>query len=143
MVVIRSPRTWTDQLGIVRRVPSRHQKRLRPSKIPLHRALRSFIFWRDFYKCVRCATPAIDLTLDQVYRGERPLTAVSSRRPGDLVSLVMDHRVSQRNGGTNHPDNLQTLCDDCNGLKATLEDRGARYGRRPLRTALHQPAVGL
>ena len=36
--------------------------------------------------------------------------------------LVIDHVVSRLNGGTHHPDNLQTLCDSCNSAKVGLVD---------------------
>lgn len=37
--------------------------------------------------------------------------------------LVIDHFVSQKNGGTNHPDNLQVLCFSCNSGKVNWFDR--------------------
>lgn len=34
--------------------------------------------------------------------------------------LIVDHVETQRDGGSNHPDNCQTLCLDCNQIKTTL-----------------------
>jgi len=34
--------------------------------------------------------------------------------------LIVDHIETQRDGGTDHPDNCQTLCLDCNQIKSTL-----------------------
>jgi hypothetical protein len=34
--------------------------------------------------------------------------------------LIVDHINTQRDGGTDHPDNCQTLCLDCNQIKSTL-----------------------
>lgn len=34
--------------------------------------------------------------------------------------LIVDHIHTQRDGGSDHPDNCQTLCLDCNQIKTTL-----------------------
>jgi hypothetical protein len=48
----------------------------------------------------------------------------------DAVKLHVDHKVPQRWGGTNDPDNLQALCSECNEGKkdyyATLEAQGPK-----------------
>jgi len=85
---------WIDQHGKQWKVPTiRGRLKMR---IPCHAALRAFIFWRDQYTCQHC---------------------------GSQNMLVPDHMISRRNGGTHHPDNLQTLCDSCNARKAGLVDR--------------------
>jgi len=37
----------------------------------------------------------------------------------DGAKLEVDHRVPVARGGSNHPSNLWTLCDKCNGGKGT------------------------
>ena len=54
------------------------------------KAVREAVFKRDNYCCVKC---------------------------GSTKNLEVDHKVSLANGGTNHIDNLQTLCRDCNRRK--------------------------
>jgi len=34
--------------------------------------------------------------------------------------LIVDHIHTQRDGGSDHPNNCQTLCLDCNQIKSTL-----------------------
>lgn len=44
--------------------------------------------------------------------------AMCGRTPlGDGVKLVVDHKLPREWGGTNDPENLQPLCEDCNGGK--------------------------
>lgn len=87
---------WTDHSGRRWRVPA-IRDRLRPHQIRGHAALKAFIICRDGGRCVRC---------------------------GSTSDLVADHRVSKRNGGSHHPDNLQCLCKPCNDRKSNWEDRG-------------------
>ena len=54
------------------------------------KAIREAVFKRDNYCCVKC---------------------------GSTENLEVDHKVSLANGGTNHIDNLQTHCQDCNRRK--------------------------
>ena len=54
------------------------------------KAIREAVFKRDNYRCVKC---------------------------GSTRNLEIDHKVSLANGGTNHIDNLQTHCQDCNRRK--------------------------
>ena len=54
------------------------------------KAVREAVFKRDNYRCVKC---------------------------GSTRNLEIDHKVSLANGGTNHIDNLQTHCRDCNRRK--------------------------
>ena len=107
--------TWTDHLGVTRPVPSPLQQRLRPSKVPLHAALRAFVFRRYGFVCLRCGEPANEPT--DGYDGKQPLGTASRG------CLVMDHiRNTRTQLGKNHPDNLQTLCDHCNAVKGSKMD---------------------
>lgn len=56
---------------------------------------RELIFERDDHRCVNCAVDDRDL-------------------------LTLDHIRPKSKGGSNQMDNLQTLCRDCNGLKADI-----------------------
>lgn len=102
-----SPLLWTDHAGRVWRVP-RSKGPLKFSKSVGYRALRSFVLKRDGHRCKRCGLRGVD-----------PL-----KWDGSKPFLVADHIVSNRNGGSNHPDNLQALCDPCNARKSNTEDRG-------------------
>ena len=88
--------TWTDHKGATWIVPQ-ILGRLK-YRIPAHAALRDFVLHRDGYRCQHCGCI-------------------------DLAQLVPDHRISRRNGGTHHPNNLQCLCQSCNARKANLVDR--------------------
>ncbi len=92
---------WTDHNGRVWKVPQ-ILGRLKHGKCPGHAALRAFVIHRDGGKCKRC---------------------------GSQADLVADHILSRANGGTHHPDNLQCLCQRCNSLKATKEDRLVKQAR--------------
>lgn len=94
-------KVWVDQHGEERKVPT-IVGRLK-FRIPLHAALRDFVFQRDGFRCGDC--------------GEN-----------DRDKLVMDHVVSRRNGGAHHPSNLRTLCARCNSRKSGLVD--AKAGRQ-------------
>jgi 5-methylcytosine-specific restriction endonuclease McrA len=61
---------------------------------PIDQNIRWSVFIRDEYQCQRC---------------------------GSRHDLHVDHIVPWSRGGTDHPENLQTLCRKCN-LK-----KGARY----------------
>ena len=54
------------------------------------KAVREAVLKRDNYRCVNC---------------------------GSTRNLEVDHDKPLANGGTNHIDNLQTLCQDCNRRK--------------------------
>lgn len=90
------PKYWIDHAGRRWRVPN-IKDRLRCHQIKGHAALKAHVFCRDGGKCRQC---------------------------GSCDDLVLDHVVSKRNGGTHHPDNLQTLCKPCNDAKSNYEDRG-------------------
>ncbi|MCU7372831.1 HNH endonuclease [Paucibacter sp. O1-1] len=83
---------WTDGDGTANRVLA--PRRLDYSQPgPAH--LRRFVMKRDGERCVIC---------------------------GSGADLVIDHEVSLKNGGTNHPANLRVLCGTCNCRKAGLFD---------------------
>ncbi len=105
--------TWTDHNGKVWRTPT-ILGRLK-FRIPCHAALRAFVFWRDGYACVQCHAKVE--SVPNSYDGRNTLGV-----PGEKIYLVMDHKVSRRNGGEHHPDNLQTMCGSCNAAKAGLVD---------------------
>jgi 5-methylcytosine-specific restriction protein A len=65
--------------------------------------LRKHILERDHYLCQVCGRP--------------------TGRSGNV-----DHIVAKSKGGTDDPDNLQTLCHGCHSSKTAREDGG--YGRR-------------
>jgi len=94
-----SPQFWTDHHGKSWKVPT-IKGRLKAGRIPCHAALRAFVFHRDGHKCRQC---------------------------GATSKLVPDHIQSRKNGGSHHPDNLQTLCESCNARKVGLVD--AKWGR--------------
>lgn len=106
------PTTWTDHLGRQRKVPT-VLGRLK-FRIPLHAALRAFVFRRDGCRCVTCGAAPDEIPAD--YDGRKTVPLPSG------WCLVMDHVRSRRNGGSHHPDNLCTLCDSCNSAKAGLID---------------------
>lgn len=71
------------------------------------------------------------------YRGVNPKTAARIRRrdgnrcqacgqPGHEV----DHIINVKAGGTDRPDNLQTLCDACHDEKTTEEREAAIAAKR-------------
>ncbi len=86
--------TWTDHFGRTWKVPQ-IIGRLKCGKIPGHRALRDFVIWRAAGICELC---------------------------GIADATVADHKLSRRNGGTHHPDNLQASCESCNARKASIVD---------------------
>lgn len=112
---------WQDHLGRYWRL-SLTKQRLRFQKIPSHAALRAFVFHRDGYQCLHCGARATE-PIPTDYTGQSTLDAQGS------WMLVTDHILSIRNGGTHHPNNLQTLCDSCNARKAALIDRKSAEGR--------------
>ena len=64
---------------------------IKPTKRkPIPKSVREEVFKRDNYCCVKC---------------------------GSTKNLEVDHDDSLANGGTDHIDNLQTLCRDCNRRK--------------------------
>lgn len=110
---------WADDDGAVYPVPAMG-RRLKFASSPAHAKLRAFVFRRDGFTCVRCAWKPGDLPA--VYDGRRTLgvTIIPATKPwkkSALTYLEVDHRISRSHGGSNHPDNLQTLCKRCNAGK--------------------------
>lgn len=122
-IIVSSADYWSDHLGRVWKVPAPGRLRLR---YPAHQALQAFIFQRDGFRCLHCGAVAREIPAD--FGAVEPIwtTRTYRRRPYGAVPLVVDHRLSIRNGGTNHPDNLQSLCDCCNSAKAGLVDANGR-----------------
>lgn len=83
---------WTDHWG--------QSWKVIPIKTPnnkaqiRYRALTTHIFHRDENKCCFC---------------------------GSKTNLSLDHIVPKRFGGSNHPQNLQTLCRSCNSKKVRID----------------------
>ena len=69
----------------------------RPGRQPIPRQLRHKVFKRDGYRCKECGA--------------------SNKE----TKLEIDHIKPVARGGTNHIDNLQTLCKECNRAKYTDE----------------------
>jgi 5-methylcytosine-specific restriction endonuclease McrA len=59
-------------------------------RVSIKQSLRYAILQRDVFACCICGRNARE----------------------DKVKLEVDHRISVVNGGTNHPNNLWTLCFD-------------------------------
>lgn len=85
-----------------------------------HAALRRLVFSRAGWRCRECGAgiPEEDFQIARVRYDGRSSVILES---GDY--LVIDHKLSRRNGGTNHPENLQALCGSCNSRKAGTVDR--------------------
>lgn len=98
-----SAKFWVDQFGNSHRVLA--PRRLNYSQSG-PKQLRDFIYQRDGYRCAICLSADF---------------------------LVIDHIVSLKNGGSNHPDNLRTLCATCNTRKTGLFD--ARHSMSVKRVA--------
>ena len=69
----------------------------REGRQSIPRELRHKVFARDGYRCRECG------------------------KGRDETSLEIDHIIPVSKGGTNHIDNLQTLCKECNRAKYTDE----------------------
>lgn len=98
---------WCDESGRKWPVPSTKQ-RMNFVKFAGHAALRAFIHRRDKFACQACGKRGRS---SQRYDGR------TARLCNDSTLLVVDHRLALRHGGTNHPENLQILCDPCNALE--------------------------
>jgi 5-methylcytosine-specific restriction endonuclease McrA len=125
---------WTDEGGVTRRVPTGKLQFVCPS----HAAIRAFVYRRDDYQCRGCgarANPPEDYDGRTTLLTDRICASRSAKRYGwnSPVPLMLDHVVSRRNGGSNHPENLQALCEPCNAAKSVLVDRRHRRdGAHPL-----------
>lgn len=112
--------TWTDYLG--REWPVVRSRRNLKFSFPSHAALRAHIFHRDGYACVRCPARATHVPLD--YSGRFTLATNTRTGTGTVDVLILDHVLTRRAGGLNHPSNFQTLCETCNRRKQR-EDKAA------------------
>lgn len=102
---------WMDASGKTWAVASpRHRLCFR---YPSNRALRAFVYARDGFACVRCGwKPPF---VPERYDGQ--FTLLGDDVAGKRQELQLDHVLALHNGGTHHPDNLQTLCFQCNASK--------------------------
>lgn len=114
---------WLDTSGRIQKTPAGNK--LHFCKIPLHAALRAFVYTRDGFTCQICGTKPEVLPIG--YDGRTTPSVARFAKSGFQSYLVIDHVLSRRNGGTNHPANLQALCDSCNSAKSGLVD--AKAGR--------------
>jgi 5-methylcytosine-specific restriction endonuclease McrA len=112
--------TWADGEGVVHRVS--RMKKLHFTRLPSHARLRAFVYQRDSFTCQWCGVAGISIPS---YSGMENVKTVLKSKQGWDIWLVIDHIVSRRNGGSNHPTNLQTLCDPCNSAKSGLVDSKA------------------
>lgn len=71
----------------------RRVERARPRRSPMSVKLRTAILKRDGEQCVKCG---------------------ASPKKNSEVTLEVDHIIPVAKGGTNDPENLQTLCWSCN-----------------------------
>jgi len=91
-------RIWKHQLNNKYKIKEliRQEPRLHAQKFIGKKKIRDFIFKRDGYKCLKCASK---------------------------IHLTIDHIVPIYLGGENKLMNLQTLCRSCNSRKSTkIED---------------------
>jgi len=118
---------WQDHNGRQWHVTT-SRRRLK-FKIPCHAAIRAFVFHRDGYRCQRC--PAIAINVPADYDGRYALFTNTKNGNGFTDVLVMDHVLTLKAGGLNHPSNMQALCETCNKRKQ-IEDKAAAESFRRL-----------
>lgn len=122
---MRSRETWTDHNG--KAWPVTTMKGRLKFKLPSHAAMRAFVLHRDKYKCRQC--PAKAVNVPPTYAGRFALftdTKVKAKKLDRYWPdvMVLDHVLTLKAGGRNHPDNLQALCETCNKRKQ-VEDKAA------------------
>ena len=106
--------TFIDHLGRSWDVPPLG-KRLQPAKRPADAAIRAFVFLRDDFTCQQCGFYVVKPP--ERYDGRNSLY-VNRRTGGGFPALLhLDHVLARSKGGSNHPSNLQTLCESCNSGK--------------------------
>lgn len=119
-----------------------HQRRKWPvttSKGPIKWAikknaiLRAFVMMRDGFTCRKCGLKPDEIPAN--YDGRELVFAwktVKAIPPFRKLSyLVVDHVVARLEGGSNHPDNLQVLCEGCNSAKGR---KTIRYKNRNVKS---------
>ena len=111
------PPTWTDWEGVERRVP----KWDLCFTTDAHDRLRNHVWRRDGYACQGCG------------RLSNGHGLIEGPDDGIADQLCIDHVISQRNGGGNHPDNLQSLCRKCNAVKVGVVDKAQHPELVPFR----------
>jgi hypothetical protein len=87
-----SPALLTQMRTWVWDTPSSQRQRRKP----LGNKLRFAIMKRDHYRCCLCGVRSSD---------------------GPTITLVVDHKLAHANGGPDVPENLWTLCSQCNSGK--------------------------
>lgn len=92
MLAKDAPSTWEDASGHIWPVP-RRLSRLAPGDV--NDALKRYVLARDNETCSWCGT---------------------------TDSIVVDHIISWRAGGSHHPMNLRALCYNCNTFKGATVD---------------------
>lgn len=102
---------WTAPNGQV--LPILETKRRLNFGRPAHALLRAYIFARDGYQCCKCGWKPADIPVP--YSGRFGLIGPDVN--GKRRELQLDHIVPLAAGGTNHPENFQTLCFACNASK--------------------------
>lgn len=110
-------------------------ERLSISKQRVHQVLTGYISPSKLYRTKRPLSLRIDILQRDGFQ-----CVLCGRKPPETV-LHIDHRIPSSKGGTLNPDNLQTLCKECNSGKqdVILEYRKTR-GRHSIPIAIIPPA---
>ena len=66
----------------------------------------------------------------KVYQDADGKCAVCKRKLGPADSWDVDHVIALENGGTDHDDNLQLLCEWCHKPKTADDHAQAAHGRQ-------------
>lgn len=75
-------------------------------------------------KCAVCGIEGRFFAIERSGRsGPYHLNLYAINDEGDEVLMTKDHRLPKSKGGTDSPDNLQTMCAVCNALKGNRVDR--------------------
>lgn len=118
---MRDYELFIDGTGEIVRIPSSGRK-LKFSH-PMHANLRRYIFERDGYACMRCGVKA---ECPPGYNGRWAVRVILG---ASHDTLIVDHILTLKAGGTHRPSNLQALCETCNRKKIP-EDNAATFAFR-------------